>query len=326
MKAIIVDEETKSMSIGEWEDPSLGADELLVRVKATALNRADVAQKYGKYPVPAGASPILGLEMAGVIEQVGSNVQGWTVGERVCALLPGGGYAEKVTIPADMAIRVPDQLSLEEAAAIPEVFITAYLNLFQLGELKADQYVLIHAGASGVGTAAIQLAREAGAISIVTAGSEEKLALCKELGANYCINYKEESFNEKVREYTNGSGVDLILDFIGASYFGQNIESLKVEGRLILIGTLGGNIVPELNLMHLMMKRIRVIGSTLRSQTLEQKVNLTKNLVDFALPRFADHSIKPIIDYIYDLKEMNQAHARMEKNENKGKIVVRMNP
>ncbi|WP_342540277.1 alcohol dehydrogenase catalytic domain-containing protein [Heyndrickxia sp. FSL K6-6286] len=167
MKAIIVDELTNRMSVGEWEDPKVGTNELLIDIKATAINRADVLQKYGKYPVPPGVTPIMGLEMSGIVEEVGSSVRGWNKGDRVCALLPGGGYAEKVTIPADMAIKIPDDFSFEEAAAIPEVFLTAYLNLFELGQLEKNQTVLIHAGASGVGTAAIQLAREAGATIIM---------------------------------------------------------------------------------------------------------------------------------------------------------------
>lgn len=326
MKAVIVDDNTKFLSIGEVDDPGLGVNDLLVNVKATAINRADIAQKYGKYPVPAGASPILGLEMAGVIEKIGSNVNGWKVGDRVCALLTGGGYAEKVVIPAQMAIPIPESFSFEQAAAIPEVFLTAYHNLFLLGDLKPSGIVLIHAGASGVGTAAIQLVREAGGSSIITAGSDEKVDTCLELGANYGINYKKDTFSEKIEEITDGRGVNIILDFIGANYFLQNIDSLTVEGRLVLIGTMGGNKVPNVDLMKLMMKRIKIFGSTLRSQTLEQKTALTQKFVEFAMPRFLDGRLKPIIDSIWDINEVNKAHEKMERNENKGKIVLRMNP
>lgn len=324
MKAIIVDEQTNRMSVGEWEDPKVGTNELLIDIKATAINRADVLQKYGKYPVPPGVTPIMGLEMSGIVEEVGSSVRGWNKGDRVCALLPGGGYAEKVTIPADMAIKIPEGFSFEEAAAIPEVFLTAYLNLFDLGQLEKNQTVLIHAGASGVGTAAIQLAREVGATIIVTAGSEEKLSLCKELGAHYTINYKKDNFAEKVSDITEGKGVDLILDFIGASYFEKNIESLKIEGRLILIGTLGGSRL-EIDLMSLMIKRIKVFGSTLRSQTPAQKESLTKKFVEFAMPLLTNKRISPVIDCVFQLHEVNEAHEKMERNENKGKIILKIN-
>ncbi len=325
MKAILVDEETKQLTVGDWEDPRLGADELLVTIRATAVNRADLLQKRGLYPNPPGTSPIIGLEMSGVVEQVGKNVVEWKVGDRVFSLLPGGGYAEKVTIPAGMAIPIPEEMSFEEAAAIPEVFLTAYLNLFMLGNLQPAQTVLIHAGASGVGTAAIQLARAVGANIIITAGSSEKVDACIALGAHTGINYKADPFEKKVLEATNGNGVDLILDFVGASYYEQNIASLAIGGTLIFIGTMGGNKINEVNIMQLMRKRLKVIGSTLRSQTVEQKIELTKRFVQFAMPLFMNNTIKPIIDSVYDIHQINEAHQRMENNLNTGKLVVRTN-
>ncbi|MFB7142458.1 NAD(P)H-quinone oxidoreductase [Gottfriedia sp. NPDC056225] len=323
MKAVQIDE-AKQLFIDDYPMPALGENELLVKVHATAINRADLLQKHGKYAVPPGASPILGLEMSGIVEQIGANVANWNVGDRVCGLLPGGGYAQYVSIPADLVIPIPEHLSFEDAAVIPEVFLTAYLNLFELGKLKENETVLIHAGASGVGTAAIQLVRELGAKSIVTAGNESKLAACTDLGANYVVNYKNEDFKTKVEEITNHAGVDVILDFIGASYFHQNLQSLTTNGRLILIGTMGGIKVNDVNLLPLLTKRISIIGSTLRSQTLEQKIHLTNQFKKFVLPLFTNNKIKPIIDSVYSWHEVNEAHSRMENNLNIGKIVLKI--
>ncbi|MBS4177952.1 NAD(P)H-quinone oxidoreductase [Lederbergia citrea] len=325
MKAILVEEGSQDLYIGEAEKPAIGKDELLVKVKASALNRADLLQKRGLYPPPEGASTILGLEMSGVIEEVGENVEDWKKGDRICALLPGGGYAEYVTIPAEMAIPIPDNLSFEEAAAIPEVFLTAYLNMFWLGDLKKDETVLIHAGASGVGTAAIQLAREVGAKVIVTAGSAKKLELCLSLGADHAIYYKEGPFAPKVKDATTGKGVNLILDFIGAPYWEQNISSLATNGKLILIGTMGGSKVDNVDLGKLLFKKLQVIGTALRSQPVDKKIALTKAFADFSLQKFAEGRLKPVIDSIWDWGEANEAHAYMEQNKNAGKIVLCMN-
>ncbi|WCN38236.1 NAD(P)H-quinone oxidoreductase [Aneurinibacillus uraniidurans] len=322
MKAILVEKETRHLYIGETPDPTVGDDEILVQVKATALNRADLLQKRGLYPPPKGASEIIGLEMAGVIEAVGRHVVGHKPGDRVCALLPGGGYAEKAVIPAGMAIPIPDSFSFAEAAAIPEVFLTAYLNLFWLGGLQSGYNVLIHAGASGVGTAAIQLVREAGATAIVTAGSEEKLATCQKLGASTLINYKESPFLDAVKEATNGKGVNIILDFIGASYWEQNIKSLAVDGRLVIIGTMGGAKAETINLGLLLSRRLQVIGTALRSQPVEKKIALTQEFCEFALPRFQDGRLVPVIDSTWDWTQVNEAHAHMEQNKNTGKIVL----
>lgn len=323
MKAVWLDPETRLLKIREWEDPVLEADGLIVQVKATALNRADLMQKRGLYPPPKGASPILGLEMAGEVVQVGGSVKGWKPGDRVFALLPGGGYAEKVSIPAGMAMPIPDGWSYEQAAAVPEVFLTAYLNLFMLGGLREGSTVLIHAGASGVGSAAIQLVREAGAVSIVTAGSPEKLEACLRLGAHKAINYKEGPFAPQVKEATGGLGVDLILDLIGASYFEQNLDCLAVNGRLVLIGLMGGSHIQNLDLNRLLMRRIQLIGSTLRSRPVTEKIELTRQFNEFASRRFAEGRMQPVIDSVWELEQVNEAHERMERNENIGKIVLR---
>ncbi|MEX2461087.1 MAG: NAD(P)H-quinone oxidoreductase [Paenibacillaceae bacterium] len=325
MKAVLVEESTKKLYMGEVDEPVMSDQDLLVQVKATALNRADLLQKRGLYPPPKGSSPIIGLEMSGVIKKVGSNVTGWKQGDRVFALLAGGGYAEQVSIPAGMALRITDAFSFEEAAAIPEAFLTAYLNLFVLGGLKAGQTVLIHAGASGVGTAAIQLVREAGATSIVTASSEEKRNVCLELGAGYAIDYKDEPFAPIVKAATGGRGVDIIMDFIGASYWEQNIESLAMDGRLIIIGMMGGSKVKELDLGVLLSRRLQVIGTALRSKSPVEKINLTEQFAAFAMPRFADGRLKPVIDSIWDLDKANEAHNYMEQNKNTGKVILRVN-
>lgn len=322
MKAMLVDPNTHKLFIGHAAMPAINERELLIKVKATALNRADLLQKRGLYPPPEGTADILGLEMSGVVQEVGTQVSGFNKGDRVCALLPGGGYAEYVAIPADMAIPIPESLSYEEAAAIPEVFLTAYLNLFTLGQLQSGQTVLIHAGASGVGTAAIQLAREAGATVLVTAGSERKRELCQEIGATLAIDYQSGPFAPVVKEATNGQGVQLILDFIGAPYWDQNIDVLSTDGKLILIGMMGGSKVKDMDLGKLLFKRIQVIGTALRSQTPERKAELTKDFIRFAYQKLEKGKIKPVIDSIFSWEEANEAHTRMEQNQNAGKIVL----
>lgn len=326
MKAVVIKAfgGTENLAIGERPDPIVGEGELLIKVGATALNRADLLQRRGLYPPPKGASEIMGLEMAGEVIRTGDNVTGWKTGDRVCALLPGGGYAELAAIPAGMAMKIPDHMSDEQAAAIPEVFLTAYLNLFWLGGLKPGQRVLIHAGASGVGTAAIQLAREAGATSLVTAGTSDKLSRCKALGAVSGWNYHEGSFAAWVKEQTGGEGVDLVMDFIGAPYFHDNLESLAVDGKLIVIGTMGGAKVDEMNLSAILSRRLQVIGTALRSQSQETKVRLTREFTEFAWPRFADGRLQPVIDSVFDWREAGKAQAYMESNANIGKIVLKV--
>lgn len=326
VKAVLMKKfgEADVLHIGEHPDPVMGDGELLVRVKATALNRADLLQRRGAYPPPKGAPDILGLEMAGEVVKVGPDVTGWQSGDRVCALLPGGGYAEYVSLPSGMAMPLPDSFSYEQGAAIPEVFLTAYSNLVWLGGLKPGYQVLVHAGASGVGTAAIQLIREFGAESIVTAGSQEKLNRCQELGARAGWNYKEGSFAPWVKEQTKGKGVELILDFVGAPYFDDNVKSLTVDGRLIIIGTMGGAKVDGVNLSDILRRRLQVIGTALRSRSVEEKVKLTREFSEFALPRFADGRLQPIVDSVFDWQDVVEAHRYMESNANIGKIVLKV--
>lgn len=265
MRAIVVDQpgRPEDMTIGQIPDPVPGPGELLVRVRATALNRLDLLQRQGRYPVPPGAPETLGVEMAGDVVGWGEGVAGWSAGDRVCALVLGGGYAELIAIPAAMAIPLPSGLTYEEAAGIPEAFLTAYLNLFILGGLQEGGYALFHAGASGVGTAAIQLIREASAHAIVTVGSAEKAARCRDLGAIAAINYREGPWEPGVMAATEGRGVDVIVDTIGAPYWEQNLNCLVTAGRLIILAMQGGGTL-EVNLGAIQRKRIRVIGSVLR--------------------------------------------------------------
>lgn len=301
-------------------DPQPAPGELLVRVRATAVNRADLLQRRGAYPPPEGASPILGLELAG---EVVSGADGWQPGDRVMAVVTGGGYAQLAAVPAGMAVRIPDRFSFEEAAAVPEAFLTAFLNLFTLGRLEAGEAVLIHAGASGVGTAAIQLARASGARVLTTAGSDEKLARCRELGAEVTIDYKRESFPERVREATAGRGVNLVLDFVGAPYWDGNLAALAAGGRLMLIGFLGGS-RGQIDIGPILGKSLTIAGTTLRRTPLSQKIALTRSFAEFALPRFERGELRPVIDSVYPLEQAAEAHRAMEANSNTGKIVLRV--
>jgi len=320
MKAILFDQpgDPGVLRYDDAPEPQPGADELLVRVHATAVNRADLLQRRGGYAPPPGASPILGLELAGeVVQPVGE----WRSGDRVMAVVTGGGYAEVAAVPAGMAMRIPERFSYQEAAAIPEAFLTAYLNLFTLGRLQSGEVALIHAGASGVGTAAIQLARAAGARAIVTAGSDEKLALCRELGAELAINYKSESFADRVQAATDGRGADVLLDFVGAPYWDINMAALALGGRLMLIGFLGGS-RGQLDLGTIMGKSLTIASTTLRRTPLPQKLALTQAFTEFALPRFERGELRPVIDRVMPIAHAADAHRVLEANSNAGKVVL----
>jgi putative PIG3 family NAD(P)H quinone oxidoreductase len=305
----------------ERADPTYGPDEVLVDIHATALNRADLLQRAGDYPPPPGAPDIIGLEMAGVIVAVGSHVRNWQVGNRVCALLGGGGYAERVAVHHSQLIPIPSGWTFEEAAALPETYLTAFVNLFMEARLQPGEIVLVHGGASGVGTAAIQMLHNLGHRVIVTAGSDEKIAACRELGANLAINYRTHDFVQEVRDFTQGQGVDVILDMVGASYFDRNFELLKVRGRLVFIATLGGSEV-KLDIGKLMRKRARLIGSVLRPRTLEEKQEIKDTFMNRCWPLIQRGVIRPVIDSTFPIAEADAAHARMANNENIGKIVL----
>jgi putative PIG3 family NAD(P)H quinone oxidoreductase len=320
MKAIVFDNPggPEVLRYDDAPDPTAGPDELLVRVRATAINRAEILQRRGNYAPPPGASPILGLELAGeVVQPAGA----WHAGDRVMAVVTGGGYAELATVPASVALPIPAGMDFEQAAAIPEAFLTAYLNLFTLGRLRAGEAALIHAGASGVGTAAIQLARAAGARVFATA-SAGKLNLCRELGAEAAFDYRTEAFAERVRDTTNGRGVDVLLDFVGAPNWEANLVALAPYGRLMLIGFLGGS-RGQLDLGPILAKSLAVTGTTLRRTPLAQKAALVQDFAAFALERIERGELRPVIDTILPIERAADAHRMMEENRNAGKIVLR---
>lgn len=322
MKAVLLKEfgGPEQLYLGEVETPKPGKGELLVKIHATALNRADILQRRGKYPPPAGASSILGLEFAGEVVTAAGN---WKVGDRVMGIVGGGAYAEFLVTKPDQVIAIPKNLSFTDAAAIPEAFLTAYQTLFWLGRLSSGESVLIHAGGSGVGTAAIQLAKNAGAENIiVTAGTEEKIQKCKNLGATLGINYSEQDFLSGAQSVTKGRGVDVILDFIGASYWERNLNALAIDGRWILIAAMSGAVVDKANLGDLMKKRASLISTTLRSRSPEYKAKLTEDFARLNLKHFENGVLKPIVDKVLPLSEIKSAHERMEANLNIGKIVI----
>lgn len=300
--------------------PTPGPGELLVRVHATSVNRPDVLQRQGRYPPPPGASDVLGLDVAGEVAAVGDGVEDWRPGDRVCAVVAGGGYAEYAIVPAPIALPVPEGLSLQEAAAIPEVFATAYDNLIVRGALAAGETALIHGGASGVGTAAIQLAVRAGARVIATAGSDRKRAACERLGAVAAVDYRGD-WVAAVREVCGDAGVDVVLDIVAAPYLGAHLSLLAMEGRLVVIGTQGGRHA-EIDLWRVMARRLTVRGSTLRIRTVEQKAAVAAGMRRDVLPGFSDGTLRPVIDRVMPLEEVAAAHAVMEAGEHIGKIVL----
>ena len=317
MKAIEV-VEGKAI-LNETEKPSIGLNEILIKIKSTAVNRADLMQKKGLYPPPPGASEILGLECSGIVYEIGKNVTSRKVGEEVCALLAGGGYAEYVACPEFQAVPKPANLNWAEASSIPEVYATCWLNLFIEGNLTNNNKVLFHAGASGIGTAGIQLCRVFNAESFITAGSEEKVKFCKDLGASAGAVRGDGMFDE-VKSWAF-NGFDLILDPVGANYLENNLKVLGLEGKLIIIGLMGGT-ESNINLAHLMMKRQKVIGSTIRARSEELKKIVMQDLCKKVWPFFESGAIKPIIHKTMGLEDTEKAHQIMEENKNIGKLVL----
>lgn len=301
----------------ETETPTPGPDQLLVRVKATALNRADLLQRRGKYNPPPGESNILGLEIAGEVAAFGSAVTEFKINERVFGLVGSGGYAEYCLLDSQMAMRIPDNLSFEEAAAIPEAFLTADEAVFTLGNLKTHHSILIHAAGSGVGSAAVQLAKQIGAQIFATVGSSEKADAIKNLGAVEVINYKQQDFAKEC------GNIDVIVDFIGASYFEKNISILKSQGRLVCVGLMGGT-KAEINLEKILTKQLQIKGLIMRSRSLPEKREITQRFKEKWLPLFNSGKLHPIIDSVYSWKDVQKAHQRMEDNLNFGKIVLRI--
>ena len=309
------------LKLTEVADPEPGPEQVLVRVRATALNRADLLQRLGRYPPPAGESDILGLELAGEIEAIGPEVTGCSTGDRVFSLVGGGGYAEKAVVNYRMAMPIPEGWTFTEAAAVPEAFLTGQETLFTLGALRKKETVLIHAAGSGVGTASVQMARLSGACVLVTAGTKEKIQKALELGANAGCLYTEKDFAEWIREQTNDQGVDLIQDPIGAAYWDRNVQCLKENGRLVLFGLMGG-VKREINLGILLTKRLTVMGTVMRSRPLSEKQHIIKRFQEQWLPHLASGALHPVIDSTFPLRQAAEAHRYMEENKNVGKIVL----
>ena len=323
MKAIVVYPEHPHPRL-TWEevpDVSFNDNQVLVDVQATAVNRADLSQARGQYPPPPGESEILGLEMAGVIAAAGPLVTGWEVGDRVCALLAGGGYAEQVAVYPQMLLKLPDTWSFAQGAAIPEVWLTAFVNLFKEGQLEAGERVLLHAGASGVGTAAIQLAKAVEATVITTAGTPEKVQACRELGADVALNYRETDFLPAVHAATDNQGVDLILDPVGGTYLKSNLQALREGGRLVCIGLLGGR-EGAMDMGLVLGKSLKVIGSRLRPRSIEEEIRLTYAFRERFWPMLIQGQLRPIIDSTFPLSEAQSAHEYVRQNRNIGKVIL----
>ncbi len=320
MRAVVATEPggPEVLEIRELPDPVAGPGEVLVRVAATAVNRADVLQRMGFYPPPPGASDIIGLECSGTVAALGDGVTGWAVGDEVCALLAGGGYSSYVVVPAGQLMPVPDGVSLVDAAALPEVACTVWSNVFMLAGLEAGERFLIHGGAGGIGTCAIQIASALGAEVFTTAGSAEKLSLCTQLGADVGINYRHEDFVAVLKE---SGGADVILDNMGAKYLARNVDALATEGRLVIIGMQGG-IKAELDIARLLGKRGTVHATSLRSRPTEDKALICADVVENVWPLVADGQVVPIIHATLPLEQVAEAHRLIDSGDHTGKILL----
>jgi NADPH2:quinone reductase len=303
--------------------PEPGPGELLMRVEAAGVNRPDVMQRLGKYPPPPGASDIPGLEIAGTIVSVAADARRWNVDDRICALVSGGGYAEYCVAPAVQCLPIPEGLDAVAAGAIPETFFTVWTNVFERGRLAAGERLLVHGGASGIGTTAIQLARAFGAIVFATAGSDDKCAACRALGAAVAINYRTQDFVNVVRTETSAAGVDVILDIVGGDYFGRNIECLALNGRLVQIGLMSGARA-EINLTAVLQRRLTITGSTLRARSVAEKGALAREVETHVWPHLAAGRVAPVIDRVFPLTAAADAHRRLESGEHTGKIVLKV--
>ncbi|MDP4598146.1 MAG: NAD(P)H-quinone oxidoreductase [Pseudomonadales bacterium] len=324
MQAVIVKDD-QVMAWSKVEKPTAGRGEVLIRVHATAINRADLMQRRGFYPPPPGASAIMGLECAGEIAALGAGVTRWQIGDRVCALLSGGGYAEYAVAPEGSVLPVPAGLDFVQAAALPEVFATAWLNLFMEAGLQVGEKVILHAGASGVGTAAVQLCQVFGNPCFVTAGSADKVAACLALGASAGSNRKTEAFFAKASAFAGPAGIDVILDPVGGAYLQDNLKLLGMNGRLVLIGLMGGS-KAEIELGLLLMKRLRVIGSTLRARPVAEKAAVMAELQARVWPAIERGDIKPIVDQVFGIEDVNAAHDLVASDQTFGKVVLSVSP
>ena len=305
----------------ERPTPEPGAGELLVKVAAAGVNRPDVMQRMGHYPPPPGITDIPGLEVAGVIERLGSGVDHWRVGDRVCALLAGGGYAQYCVAPAPQCLPVPANVDFVRAAAIPETFFTVWTNVFERGRLKPGESLLVHGGSSGIGTAAIQLARAFGSRVFATAGSAEKCAACERLGAERAINYREKDFVAAVKDATGGKGVDVVLDMVGGDYFNRNMDALGMDGRLVSIAVLNG-VKATINILTMMQRRLTLTGSTLRARSIAEKGAIASALRQHVWPLLESGAVSPVIYETFPLRAAAEAHRVMESGAHIGKLVL----
>jgi putative PIG3 family NAD(P)H quinone oxidoreductase len=323
MRAVVTTEPggPEVLTLSELPDPEPGAGEVVIDVAATAVNRADVLQRKGFYPPPPGASEVIGLECSGTVSAVGGGVDRWKVGDEVCALLAGGGYAERVVVPAGQVMAVPEGIDLVTAAALPEVACTVWSNVFMVAGLRADETLLVHGGAGGIGTCAIQVAHHLGARVVTTAGSEEKLAVCRDLGADLAVNYREDDFVAAVKELTDGRGADVVLDNMGAKYLTRNLDALATEGRLVVIGMQGGT-KAEIDLSTLLRKRAALIATTLRSRPPENKAVICAAVEHNLWPMVSDRSLRPIVHARYPLDRAAEAHRALDDGSHVGKILL----
>jgi putative PIG3 family NAD(P)H quinone oxidoreductase len=323
MKAITIPEPggPEALVWADVPDPRPGQGEVLVEVVASAVNRADLLQRQGHYAPPPGASPYPGLECSGRIAELGADVEGWAVGDEVCVLLSGGGYAELVAVPAGQLLPVPAGVSVVEAAALPEVVCTVWSNVFMLAGLQPHESLLVHGGASGIGTMAIQLASNVGARVFVTAGSEDKLARCRDLGAEIGVNYRNEDYVAACKAATGGRGVDVILDNMGAKYLARNIDALALSGRLVVIGMQGGA-KAELDLGALMAKRAAVLATSLRMRPVDEKAAIVASVREHVWPLLASGAVRPVVDRVLPLTDAAEAHRVVEAGEHVGKVLL----
>jgi len=326
MPAVLVRDEGprgawNELVIGRAPRPEVRSGEGLVQVEACSVNRADLLQRRGLYPPPAGASTLLGLDFAGFLVGVSPEVERWHVGDRVFGIVPGGGYARYLTLPTDQLLPIPSNLSFVEAAAAAEVFIAAYLNLFTEAGLSPAETVLIHGGGSGVGTAAIQLVRAGEAVPLVTAGTDEKVRRCVELGARLGVNYRTEDFEDRVMRFTGGHGVDVVLDWIGGPYLEKHLRLLKDKGRLVMMGLMGGS-RSEIPLDLVLTKRLRIIGSVLRSRSDEERAAIVRDFGERVLPWLREGTVRPVVHRIFPMSEVEEAHRLLKESTHFGKVVL----
>jgi putative PIG3 family NAD(P)H quinone oxidoreductase len=327
MKAVVVSEPggPEVLRLAEVPDPVPGPGEVVLDVVASAVNRADVLQRQGFYPPPPGAPEYPGLECSGIVSALGEGVEGWQVGDAACALLAGGGYAERVAVPAGQLLPIPGDIPVADAAALPEVTCTIWSTVFAAAGLRAGEVLLVHGGAGGIGTMAVQLAREAGATVAVTAGTPEKLARCRELGATVTVNYRDQDFVAEVRAATGGRGADVVLDNMGAKYLARNVDVLATGGRLVVIGLQGG-VAAELNLGKLLTKRGTVLAASLRARPVDEKAAIVAGVREHVWPLFAAGRVVPVIHDRMPLDAVADAHRAMEASSHVGKLLLVVRP